>query len=46
MYEVMLSDKKRKGGKISLILPEEIGHCVIRKYTLEEMKEFLCGGPD
>jgi len=41
MYQVMLSDKKRKGNRISLIIPEEIGHCVIRRCSVEEMKAFL-----
>ena len=37
----MLSDKKRAGGKISLILPEAIGRVRIEKMTLEEMDAFL-----
>ena len=41
LYQVMLSDKKRRGNRISLIVPEKIGQCVIREYTLEEMKKFI-----
>jgi len=44
MYRIILSDKKRQGNQISLIVPEEIGRCVIRKGTLDEMKAFIsCG---
>ena len=41
MYEVMLSDKKRKGSKISIVIPRAIGECEIRKMSLEEMKDFV-----
>ena len=44
LYEAMLSDKKRKGDRISLVLPEEIGRCVIRDYTLEEMRLLTASG--
>ena len=37
----MLSDKKRSGSKISLIVPERIGKCDIVKLPVEEMKAFL-----
>ncbi len=41
LFEVMQSDKKRKGGSISLVIPKTIGKCEIRKMTLEEMRAFL-----
>jgi len=41
MYKCMLSDKKRRGKSISLILPEEIGRCVIKKFSLDELKELM-----
>lgn len=44
LYQVMLSDKKRNGNRISLIIPEEIGRCVIRKCTMDEMKTFFSQG--
>lgn len=44
LYQVMLSDKKRRGNRISLILPEAIGCCVLRQYTLDEMKRFVSAG--
>jgi 3-dehydroquinate synthase len=41
VYESVLADKKRRGGRISLIIPREIGDCEIRTMSLEEMKVFL-----
>ncbi|MBQ7175694.1 MAG: 3-dehydroquinate synthase [Lachnospiraceae bacterium] len=41
IYESVLADKKRRGGRISLIIPREIGDCEIRTMSLEEMKVFL-----
>ena len=44
LYQAMLSDKKRQGSSINLIIPEEIGRCVIRKCTMDEMKVFFSRG--
>ena len=44
LYGIMLSDKKRRGSRISLVIPKEIGHCVIRECTLDEMKSFVSRG--
>lgn len=44
LFETMLSDKKRSGSRISLVLPEEIGCCTIRSCTLEEMKTLIAPG--
>ena len=41
LLQAMLSDKKRAGAKISLIIPEAIGRVRIEKMTLEEMDAFL-----
>ena len=41
LLAAMLSDKKRSGSKISLIVPERIGKCDIVKLPVEEMKAFL-----
>lgn len=38
MYSCMLSDKKRRGDSINLILPKNIGDCVIKKLSLNELK--------
>jgi len=41
LLRAMLSDKKRAGAKISLIIPEKIGTVRIEKMGLEEMDQFL-----
>lgn len=41
MYASILSDKKRRGGNISIVLPREVGQCVLHTVTVEELKELL-----
>ena len=41
IYNNALSDKKRSGNSINLIIPSEIGKCFIHKVTLEEMKTII-----
>lgn len=41
LYNIMLSDKKRKGGVIDLVVPERIGKCVLKRLTTEELKGIL-----
>ncbi len=41
LYDMMLKDKKRKGSSISIIVPEQIGRCIIRKLKLTELKSFI-----
>lgn len=41
IYNIMLRDKKRRGGIIDVILPFEIGDCRIHKITIEELKEIF-----
>lgn len=41
LLKAMLSDKKRAGAKISLIIPEKIGTVRIEKMGLEDMDKFL-----
>lgn len=41
LLKAMLSDKKRAGDKISLILPEAVGKVRIEKMGLEDMDRFL-----
>lgn len=36
-----LSDKKRAGGTISLVVPQKIGTCVLCKTPVEELREFI-----
>lgn len=39
--EGVLKDKKRRGGEISFIFPEKIGHCEIVKIPVEEVTELV-----
>ncbi|MDR2558982.1 MAG: 3-dehydroquinate synthase [Oscillospiraceae bacterium] len=39
LYETGLSDKKRRGAKINIIIPERIGKCVIKEINAEELLE-------
>lgn len=41
MYASILSDKKRRGGNISIVLPREVGQCVLHTVAVEELKELL-----
>ena len=40
----MLSDKKRSGSTIPLIIPTEIGHCEIIPTPVEELTAFVKAG--
>lgn len=44
LYEAALSDKKRSGGTVNLIVPEEIGACAIRPTPVSEVKAFIEAG--
>ena len=37
----VLKDKKRRGGEISFVFPEKIGHCEIVKIPVEEVTELV-----
>ena len=39
-----LSDKKRAGGSITLVLPEKVGSAVLYKINVESLCEFFAGG--
>ncbi|NLV49489.1 MAG: 3-dehydroquinate synthase [Clostridiales bacterium] len=41
LFEAVLSDKKRGSSHITLVVPEDIGRCVLRKTALGEAAEFL-----
>ena len=40
----MLSDKKRSGGTIPLIIPRKIGHCDIVPTPVEALTAFVKAG--
>lgn len=44
LLDGMLSDKKRSGDYVNLILPETIGHCRIQKTEVGELMPFLKAG--
>ncbi|MBP3414127.1 MAG: 3-dehydroquinate synthase [Clostridia bacterium] len=41
LYDAMLSDKKRSGGTITLVVPEKIGKCGLKKLDLTELAKFF-----
>lgn len=44
LYQSALSDKKRMGGTVNLIVPKTIGSCVIRKTPVENLESFIKAG--
>lgn len=44
LYAAALSDKKRSGGSISLIIPRQIGKCDILPFPIEELESFIKAG--
>lgn len=44
LTESALSDKKRSGDCVNLIIPEEIGKCAIRPTPITELKSFIEAG--
>lgn len=44
IYACALSDKKRSGGSVNLIVPQAIGDCIIRPMVLKELKAFIEAG--
>ena len=44
LAEAMLADKKRSGSTVDMIIPEEVGRCVIRKTHVSELEAFVAAG--
>ena len=44
IFQHALSDKKRSGGTVSLIVPNTIGDCTIVPTAVEELKSFIQEG--
>jgi 3-dehydroquinate synthase len=42
--QAALSEKKRKGGSIDLVVPVSIGRCEIRSFPVGELKAFIASG--
>ena len=41
LYTSALSDKKRSGGTVNLIIPREIGYCEIVPTPVEKLESFI-----
>lgn len=41
LYEAVLSDKKREGNSIVLVLPERAGKCFCKSFGTDEIKEIM-----
>ena len=44
LHKCALSDKKRSGGVVNLIVPEKIGSCAIRPTVVTELESFIQAG--
>ncbi len=44
LFNCALSDKKRSGGSVNLIIPTEIGRCIIRPTPIEELHAIIEAG--
>lgn len=44
LFNSALSDKKRTGDTVNLIIPEEIGKCFIRPTPVDQLKSFIEAG--
>ncbi len=44
LYTHMLSDKKRLGGTVNIIVPEEIGRCRVLPLAVEAARDFMEAG--
>lgn len=44
LLEAALSDKKRTGKLITIIMPDAIGHCVMREVTRDQLLEVFTAG--
>jgi 3-dehydroquinate synthase len=41
IFDSLLSDKKRRGGTISVVLPRAVGDCTLVALELDELKDLL-----
>lgn len=44
LAEAALSDKKRRGDFITLIVPQQLGQCVLHTVAASSLKEFFAAG--
>lgn len=41
VYEALLTDKKRRGGDITVVLPQAVGLCILHTMPVEELETLL-----
>ncbi|MBR6504013.1 MAG: 3-dehydroquinate synthase, partial [Firmicutes bacterium] len=46
LFEAVLSDKKRAGDFITLVIPDHTGHCRLERMPVETAKQYLVRGLD
>jgi len=44
LAEACLSDKKRDGGSITMVFPEKIGKCILKKIPIDEIEALIMSG--
>ena len=44
LAQAALSDKKRSGSTITLVVPEVVGSCLLKKTPVEDMEAFIAAG--
>jgi 3-dehydroquinate synthase len=44
LLDAALSDKKRRGGEITLVVPEAIGRCSLRRVPVEDLCAWVAAG--
>ena len=44
LFTAALSDKKRSGGTVNLIVPLQVGKCAIRPTPVDELESFIQAG--
>ena len=44
LSQAALSDKKRRGGSITLVLPERVGQCALKTVPVEELPAYFRRG--
>ena len=44
VFEAALSDKKRRGSSITLVMAQQIGHCILKDTSLDDLRNYLDSG--
>ncbi len=46
IYRAALSDKKRSGDSVTVVIPETIGRCVLKTIPVTELRDIITSGAD